>query len=119
MLNIEIGDTVYETELEDNSSAVALKEKLKEEPLILNMNDYGNFEKVGKLPWKLPQNNRQITTDAGDIILYLGNQLVLYYDKNSWNFTPIGKIKNIDKTKLREVLGKGDVTVKFSINEEI
>ncbi len=120
MLKIQVGDTVFEAELENNSSAKALKEKLEIEPLLLNMNDFSNFEKVGNLPWKLPQNNKQITTKPGDLILYLGNQLVIYYDTNSWKFTPVGKIKNVNVDKLREVLGKDkdSVTVKFSIDEE-
>ena len=77
------------------------------------MHDYGHFEKVGTLPWTLPTNDTQITTEPGDIILYQGNQLTIYYDTNTWNFTKVGKIEDVTKEELLEVLGEGDVTVQI------
>ena len=79
------------------------------------MHDYGNFEKVGDLPWELPTNDEEITTKPGDIILYQGNKITIYYDENQWNFTKIGKISYVDEEELREVLGDGDVTAEFSV----
>lgn len=79
------------------------------------MHDYGNFEKVGDLPWGLPTNDEEITTKTGDIILYQGNKITIYYDENQWNFTKIGKISYVDEEELREVLGDGDVTAEFSV----
>ncbi|MBR4632860.1 MAG: hypothetical protein IKO48_06050 [Elusimicrobia bacterium] len=76
--------------LVDNSSATAFYELLKKGPLTVDMHDYGSFEKVGPLGTKLPRNDTQITTQAGDIILYQGNQITIYYDTNSWNFTRLG-----------------------------
>ena len=78
--------------LADNSSAVAFYELLKKGPLKVDMRDYGSFEKVGPLGTTLPRNDTQITTTAGDIILYQGNQITIYYDTNSWNFTRLGKV---------------------------
>ena len=71
--------------------------------------DYGNFEKVGDLGITLPRNDETITTKEGDLILYLGNKLCLYYNQNTWDFTKLGHIK--DTTHLKEVLGKGSVQV--------
>lgn len=82
------------------------------------MSDYGNFEKVGPLGQSLPTNNQQITTEAGDIILYQGNQITIYYDRNSWNFTRLGKINGVTSRQLRDILGSGDVSVTFSLEKE-
>ena len=107
--------------LADNSSATAFYELLKKRPLTVDMNDYGNFEKVGPLGTKLPRNDTQITTQAGDIILYQGNQITIYYDTNSWNFTRLGKVvstsstTSITQAELKKILGKGDVTAVFEI----
>ena len=78
---------------------------------------YGNFEKVGPLGTKLPRNDTQITTQAGDIILYQGNQITIYYDTNSWNFTRLGKVDGVTQAELKKILGKSDVTAVFSVME--
>jgi len=101
--------------LADNSSATAFNELLKKGPLTIKMSDYGNFEKVGPLGTKLPRNDTQITTEAGDIILYQGNQITIYYDTNSWNFTRLGKVDGVTQTELKKILGKGDVTAVFEV----
>ena len=109
--------------LVDNSSATAFYELLKKGPLTVDMHDYGNFEKVGSLGTSLPRNDTQITTTAGDIILYQGNQITIYYDTNSWNFTRLGKVVSTSSTttitqaELKKILGKGDVTAVFEILE--
>ena len=103
--------------LADNSSAVAFYELLKKGPLTVDMHDYGSFEKVGSLGTSLPRNDTQITTQAGDIILYQGNQITIYYDTNSWNFTRLGKVDGVTQAELKKILGKGDVTAVFSVME--
>ena len=114
-MKIQIGDTTFTATLAENSSVDALKELIANGPLTLNMSDYANMEKGADLGTTLPQNNEQMNTQAGDIILYQGRTFVIYYDTNSWSLTPIGKIDNIDAEELREVLGKGDVTVTLSL----
>lgn len=116
VMKITVGDTTFTATLADNSSAEALKEMLMEGPLTIDMSDYGNMEKVGPIGKNLPENNEQITTEAGDIILYLGNSLVIYYDTNTWNFTRLGKINDVTQAELKEALGNGDVIVTFSID---
>ena len=103
--------------LYDNSSSRALVELLQKAPVTIDMHDYSNFEKVGDLPVTLPRNDTPTDTDAGDIILYLGKSFVIYYDKNSWNFTPLGKVDDVIKTELKKILGKGNVTAVLSIEE--
>jgi hypothetical protein len=101
--------------LVENSSATALKDILAKGPVTINMQDYGGMEKVGPLGMDLPRNDQQITTEAGDIILYQGNAFVIYYASNSWNFTRLGKIDNVTSEKLKEILGDGNVTITLSL----
>ena len=79
------------------------------------MSDYGNMEKMGPIGKDLPTNDEEITTKAGDLILYQGNSLVIYYDENSWNFTRLGKIEGVTGEELLDAFGDGDVTVTFSL----
>lgn len=111
VLVIEAGEKRFYANLEDNSSAKALIEKLNSGPITVDMHDYGNFEKVGSLPWELPRNDENITTVPGDIILYQGDQITIYYDRNSWSFTRLAKIGNASKEELLAALGDGDVSV--------
>lgn len=98
-------------ELADNSSARSLADLVGDDGLQLTMEDYGGFEKVGPLPQQLPTNDEPITTQPGDVILYQGNKLTIYYDTNSWTFTRVGRIIGVGTERLRQVLGEGDVTV--------
>lgn len=115
MLNITVNGTTLTAQLADNSSAQALRELLASGPRTIQMSDYGSMEKVGPLGQSLPTNNEQIDTTAGDIILYQGNQIVIYYDTNSWNFTRLGRITDVTAQELREILGSGDVSATFSL----
>ena len=117
LLNIEVNGHLLTAELADNSSARALLDLLADEAVTVDMRDYAGMEKVGSLPRSLPRNDEQINTDAGDLILYQGNQFVIYYDTNSWSLTRLGKITNASKSELREILGSGSVTAALSIPE--
>lgn len=114
-INIHIGEHTLTATLEDNSSAAALKELIAQQDLVIDMSDYANMEKVGAIGKDLPRNDMQTTTEAGDLILYLGNSFVIYYDTNSWDFTRLGKIDDITAEELKEILGTGDVTVTLSL----
>lgn len=113
-MDIRIGNARFTAAFSENSSVEAFK-KLLAEPLTLTMHDYANMEKSADLGTTLPENNRRPDIKAGDIALYQGKTLVIYYDDNSWNLTPIAKIDNVSTQKLREALGKGDVTAVLSL----
>lgn len=101
--------------MENNTSSMAFKRLLKRGSKTVNMRDYGGMEKVGML-WKgLPANNTQITTEPGDIILFMGSSLVVYYNQNSWNFTKMGHINDISQEELKKLLGDGNVTMTFEL----
>lgn len=116
---LHIGDIVWTATLEDNPSVTAFRELLSQGPVTVHMSDYGGFEKVGGLATTLPQSNRQITTKPGDIILYQGNSVTIYYGENSWNFTLLGHVDGVTESQLREVLKAGgeDILVTFSLEE--
>lgn len=114
---LQVGETKLIANLADNSSAQALVEMLKEGPVTIDMADYGSMEKVGGLGRTLPRNDTQITTEAGDLILYQGNAFVIYYAPNSWNFTRLGKIEGYTGQELKEILGNGNVTVVLSLED--
>lgn len=105
--------------MEDNPSVTAFKELLTKGPLSVDMSDYGGFEKVGSLGTTLPQSDGQITTKPGDIILYQGNSITIYYGENTWSFTRLGHINNVTDAELREALKAGgeDIHVTFSLEE--
>ena len=112
---VEVGGKHFTATLEDNKAADTLAEMMQEDPVTVQMSDYGGFEKVGDLGTELPTSNRQTTTQAGDIVLYQGNQIVIFYGSNSWSYTRLGRID--DLTGWKTALGDGDVTVIFSLEK--
>lgn len=114
IININ-GKTDLTATLYDNSSSRALVDLLKKGPVTIDMHDFSNFEKVGELPVTLPRNDTYTETDSGDLILYLGKRFVIYYDKNSWNFTPLGKVEGVSKPELKKILGDGNVTAVLTL----
>ena len=110
-LNLVIGDTEVSVAWEDNTSVDALTEIVKAEPLTVQLAMYGGFEQVGPLGTSLPRDDVQTTTQAGDIVLYSGNQIALFYGSNSWAYTMLGRITDKSAPELEELLGNGDVTI--------
>ena len=111
MLQMTIGDTAVAVDWEENESVDALKELCRDEPLTISMSMYGGFEQVGAIGTNLPRSDVQTTTEAGDIVLYAGNQLVVFYGSNSWAYTRLGHISDQSAADMAALLGHGDVTV--------
>ena len=112
-MDVEIGGRTFTATLSENAAASAFVKRMEAAPVVLHMQDYSGFEKVGSLGTSLPTSNTYTATQAGDIVLYNGNQIVLFYGSNSWSYTRIGKID--DLSGWEEALGSGDVTVTFSL----
>ena len=112
-MEVTVGETGFTATLADNEAVDALVEMMENGPVTIDMSDYSGFEKVGALGTSLPNSNSQTTTQAGDIVLYQGNQIVLFYGSNSWSYTRLGRID--DLTGWTEALGSGDVSVTFSL----
>ena len=115
MIYAHIGDRTLTIRPADNSSAEAFAALLEEGDLTVDMRDYGGFEKVGPLGTSLVTNDERITTEPGDVILYQGNQITIYYDVNTWTFTRLGRVEGLTPEELREALGDGDPTAVFSL----
>ena len=109
------GNHTLAATLVDNSSSRSFVELLSKGPVTVDMQDYGSFEKVGNLPASLPRNDTSITTEPGDIILYQGNKITIYYDTNSWSFTRLGKVDGVTPSELRKILGKGNIKAVFEL----
>ena len=114
-IRITTNATTWIAQLADNSSAQAFADLLAQGPITLHLHDYGNFEKVGELETALPTNDEQITTTPGDIILYQGDKITIYYNKNSWNFTRLAHIDGLSTDDMLAVLGSGDVDARFEL----
>ena len=112
-MKVQVGDAVFSVTLEENEAVASFVEMMRENPVSIQMSDYSGFEKVGSLGTSLPASNSQTTTHAGDIVLYNGNQIVIFYGSNSWSYTRLGHVD--DLTGWEEALGSGDVTVTFSL----
>ena len=109
------GGETFTAILADNSSARALVELLKNGDITIDMEDYANMEKVGPLGKKLPRNDAPTTTSCGDLILYQGKYFVIYYARNSWSLTRLGRIEGASSDQIISALGEGGVRVRLSI----
>lgn len=116
-LKMTIGETEVKVKWEDNESVDALKELCKDAPLTISMSMYGGFEQVGPIGARLPSDDVQTATGAGDIVLYSSNQIVVFYGTNSWAYTRLGHITDRDADGMRALLGNGDVTITISTEE--
>lgn len=118
-IRLTVDGCSFTVTLIENSSTDALKERLARGDIRIRMSDYGNMEKVGPLGFSLPRNDRQTNTGPGDLILYQGNSLVIYYDTNSWNFTLLGHVDGVSTREemLRLLGGTGEITLTLSLNK--
>lgn len=114
-MNVQVGAYAFTATLEDNDAVRELLEMMQAGPVTINMSDYSGFEKVGPLDRSLTTSNSQTTTTAGDIVLYNGNNIVMFYGSNSWSYTRIGKID--DLTDWAAALGSGDITATLTLAE--
>lgn len=117
-MNITIDNHVLEVALVDNSATRALVKRLQEGNISYSSSSYGNFETVGNIGFSLPTSNSSITTQAGDVILYQGNQICIFYGSNSWSYTRLGRISNASETELRNLLSAGTVNVTLSLADD-
>ena len=117
-LYITIGNQTLPVTLVKNNATEALMAALAANPITYEADDYGGFEKVGALGMSLPTNNQQLTTQAGDVILYSGNQIVLFYGSNSWSYTRLGRIEYESLEQLKSFLKAGQGRVSVTLSEE-
>ena len=116
-IKITVSGKSLPVKIEDNAATKALVAALRESSITYEAEDYGGFEKVGALGRSLPTSNAQITTQPGDVILYSGNQIVLFYGSNTWSYTRIGKMEygTLDELKTFLKAGQGKISVTLSL----
>ena len=114
-LQMTIGNTPVEVAWEENEAVQSLKELCRNEPLTIAMSMYGGFEQVGSIGTNLPANDVQTTTSAGDIVLYSGNQMVVFYGSNSWAYTRLGHITDQSADGMAQLLSGGDTTITITL----
>ena len=116
-IKVTIDDMSMTLALVDNNATRALVEALADGPITYTANDYGGFEKVGYLGQSLPTSNSQITTQPGDVVLYNGNQIVMFYGSNSWSYTRLGELQHGSIEELKSFLkaGEGSVSVTLEL----
>ena len=112
-LILKINDIEVDVIWTDNDSVKALK-NLAKDGLTINMSKYGGFEQVGSIGSTLPSADTRITTNPGDIVLYSSNQIVLFYDSNTWSYTKLGHI-NLSKSELTDLLGDEDAVITLNL----
>ena len=110
-LRLQINDTEVAVQWENNGSVSALTELASSGPLTVVTSEYGGFERVGSLGERLPDNDVRITTEPGDVVLYSGDQIVIFYGSNTWEYTRLGKITGLNADELAGLLSGQDVTV--------
>ncbi|MBR0284488.1 MAG: hypothetical protein IJQ78_04670 [Selenomonadaceae bacterium] len=106
-MKLAIGETEVPVTWENNASVADLQKNL---PLTIQMSQYGGFEQVGSIGRSIVRDDQEITTHYGDIVLYAGNQIVIFYDSNSWAYTRLGHI-NLSQQEMTELLSKHDVSI--------
>ncbi len=109
--------TTFPADFADNDSADAFRDLLREGDLTINMSDYGSFEKVGSIGTSLPRKDTQISTTTGDVVLYQGDQIVIFYGTNSWSYSRLGKVNDATAEALLSAFGSGDVAITFSLTK--
>lgn len=114
-LKLEIKDYEFDVTLEENDTSHEFVEMARNEQITINFEDYGGFEKVGPLGRSLTTDNTLIKTKLGDIVLYQGNQIVVFYGSNTWSYTMLGHVD--DLTYWEEALGDDDVVATFTLLE--
>lgn len=114
-IKIKVGSEILNMKLEQNEATKALVEKLKQGDITVNTSEYGSFEQVGNLGFSLPKNDTQIKTKIGDVMLYQGNQITIFYGSNSWSYTKLGEITNKTESELKDILGTSNATLILSI----
>lgn len=114
-MTMMIDGTKVNVEWEDNQAVKRLRDMAKDGDITIQMSMYGGFEQVGSIGQSLPRDDKQTTTRSGDIVLYSGNQMVVFYGSNSWSYTRLGHISDKNEAEMADLLSQGDVKITISI----
>lgn len=116
VIYIKIGEESAAIRLALSDAARELKDRLAEGDIVYTADDYGGFEKVGELGFSLPRTDTHISVVPGDVVLYLGNNIAMYYGRNAWSFTPLGRIEGLSQAELESFLQAGGGPVRITLS---
>ena len=117
ILLLTIDGTAVDVQWENNA-AVAELYALAQNVITVNTSAYGGFEQVGSLPQSFSRSDAQMTTQPGDIVLYSGNQLVVFFGSNSWSYTKLGHIKGLSADELAALLDKEQTVIELQLKSK-
>ena len=112
---ITIGGQTQSATLVDNEATRELVAALQNAPITITLND-NNFEIWGSLGRSLATNNEQMTAQPGDIVLYNGSNICIFYASNSWSYSRIGKIDGLSESELRTFLKAGESNISVTLS---
>ena len=113
---ITIGEQTESVTLVENTATKALMERLKQAPVTVKLNSSGGFEIWGSLGFSLPTSNQQINAQPGDVILYNGSNICIFYGTNSWSYTRLGKIDGLNESELHSFLRAGESNISVTLS---
>lgn len=114
-IKLKIDNHEFAVKLAQNAATAALVDRLRQGDVVVQAHGYGSFEQVGDLGFSLPTDDAPIATKPGDLMLYQGNQVTLFYGSNSWSYTKLGEIANTTQAELKNILGEGDAVMVLSL----
>jgi hypothetical protein len=114
VLTLAVDGKALDVEWKQNASVRTLK-ALARGVIDVRATNYGGFEQVADLGSALPRDDSRMTSEPGDVFLYMGNQIVLFYGSNDYSYTPLGKIKGMSQGDLAELLGKRSVQITLTV----
>lgn len=115
-LNMQIDGQSLSVTWEKNAAVDTLVDMAKHKPITVHASPYGGFEQSGALPKSLPSDDRYLTSRPGDIFLYQGRQFVVFFGENSWSYTKLGHIENLNTTQLKQLLNQPETTITLFVD---
>lgn len=115
-MNITIEDRTVTVSLVNNKATQALVAKLEQAPVTVTLNSSGGFEIWGALGFSLPTSNEQMNAQPGDVVLYNGSNICIFYGSNSWSYTRLGKIDKLNTSELKSFLKGGENNIKVTLS---
>ena len=117
MLLLTIDGTAVDVQWENNTAVTELY-ALAQNAITVNTSAYGGFEQVGSLPQNFSHSEVQMTAQPGDVVLYSGNQLAVFFGSNSWSYTKLGHINGLSADELTVLLDKEQTVIELQLKSE-
>ena len=117
-LSITIGGVTKTATMVNNAATQELVTRLEQAPVTVTLNSSGGFEIWGALGFSLPTSNEQVNAKPGDIVLYNGSNICMFYGENSWSYTRLGHIDGLSESELRSFLHAGESNISVTLSLE-